>query len=433
MVRIKDVAGGSIAASLKLRSGDELVEINGHRIRDEIDLRFYEVDQHIELKCAHNGKVALYEIEKEIDEPLGIVLDDMKVLRCGNNCIFCFVDQNPRGLRDALYIRDGDYRLSFMYGNYTTLTNAGNAILQRIVEQRLSPLYISVHSTVPDIRRRLLGLRKDDHLLEKMRFLANHGIDMHAQIVLCPGINDGASLQQTIQDMWELRDHVISLAIVPVGLTDHRASPVPLQRVDKLYAKDLLQTVRGWQERFRAIAGRNFVYPSDEFFLLAEEKIPDSGYYDGFPQIENGVGMVRSFLDQFARASSQFPRRIPEQKTITLATGVLASPFIRDVVAKRLSKITGLDVRVAVASNRLFGKSVTVAGLLSGKCFYEALHDQPRSDLVLLPPDVLNEDELFLDDWTLGELSMKLDQNVLVFDGNWGHVFRILHKKENLH
>ena len=426
-MKILQVEPESIAAELGLRPGDELLEINGRKILDSIDLRFHETEATVDLKVSREGEVTIYEIEKDDGEVLGIELEEMRVLACGNDCIFCFVDQNPAGLRQGLYFRDGDYRLSFMYGNYTTMTNAGPAILRRIIDQRLSPQYISVHVTDYDVRRRLMGLKKDDRILEKIRLLHDHGIDMHTQIVLCPGINDGDVLRRTVFDLYEFRRHIVSLAIVPVGLTDHRFGLTELRRVDDSYARELLDTVGPWHRQFRRELGRGFVYPSDEFFLLAGREIPPAPYYDGFVQIENGVGMVRSFVREFRRQARSFPRRI-EPRRLTLATGELAAGILEREIMPRLRRIEGLAPELRVVPNLLFGRSVTVAGLLSGKCLYSSLKEADCGDLLLLPPDILNADGRLLDDTTVEELQEKLGVAVMVFDGQWSSVFRTLMK-----
>ena len=427
-MKIVQVEPSSIAAELGLRVGDELLEINGRKILDSIDLRFHETESRVELKVSREGDVTIFEIENDDAEPIGIELEEMRVLACGNDCIFCFVDQNPAGLRQGLYFRDGDYRLSFMYGNYTTMTNAGPAILRRIIDQRLSPQYISVHVTDYEVRRRLMGLKKDDHILEKIRLLHDHGIDMHTQIVLCPGINDGEVLRKTVFDLYAYRRHIVSLAIVPVGLTDHRFGLTGLRKVDGAYAQSLLESVRPWHEEFRRELGRGFVYPSDEFFLLAGQAIPPASYYDGFQQIENGVGMVASFLSEFRRQARAFPRSLRAPRTLTLATGELAAETLRRGVLPRLARIAGLTVNLHAVPNLLFGRSVTVAGLLSGKCLYSSLKGADCGDLLLLPPDILNADGRFLDDTTIEELEEKLGFTVMVFDGRWSSVFSTLKK-----
>jgi putative radical SAM enzyme (TIGR03279 family) len=428
-MKIVAVEPHSIADDLGIRPGDELLEINDRRVHDSIDVRFHEHEPEVSVKIARDGEITIFDIEKDEGETLGIDLEEMRILSCGNDCVFCFVDQNPKNLRQQLYFRDGDYRLSFMYGNYTTMTNAGPAILQRIVDQRLSPQYISVHVTDYEIRKRLMGLKKDDRILEKIRFLHDHGIAMHTQIVLCPGINDGDALEKTVTDLYRFREHILSLAVVPVGLTDHRFGLPALRKVDKPYAGTVLDRVGEWQARFRREIGRAFVYPSDEFFIVAGREIPPGRAYDGFPQIENGVGIVRHFITQFRRQAGNFPARVTPRSRMTLVTGELAAGFMRSHIVPRLSKIAGLEVALEIAPNRLFGRSVTVAGLLSGKCVYSALEGKNCGDLVLLPPDLLNADGLFLDDTTVQQLEERLGVPVIVFDGHWADVFAPLKKR----
>ncbi len=427
-MKIVGIAGGSIADEAGLLAGDELLEMNGQRVQDNLDVRFHESDPELSLKIARAGEVMLFDIEKDEGEPLGFELEEMKILSCGNDCIFCFVDQNPKGLRNQLYFRDGDYRLSFMYGNYTTMTNAGPAILRRIITQRLSPQYISVHATDLQTRIKLMGLKKDDHILEKIALLHDNGIDMHTQIVLCPGINDGAVLEQTVHDMYRFHKQIVSLAVVPVGLTDHRFGLAEIRRVDRPYARTLLDRVGEWQEKFRRECGRGFVYASDEFHIVAGRPIPRAAEYDGYPQIENGVGMVRIFLTQFQSQAKRFPAALPRRRILTLVTGRLAAGIMREVVVPRLEKIRNLTVRLIVARNTLFGPNVTVSGLLSGKCVYSAMRRKDAGDLVLLPPDILNADGVFLDDMTVPQLEESLRTPISIFGGRWGSIIRTLNR-----
>jgi putative radical SAM enzyme (TIGR03279 family) len=428
-VKIVSVEPESIAAELGLQPADELLEINGKRVADVIDYRFYECDADISVKIARDGIVTIYDIEKDEGERLGIDFEEMKILSCGNDCIFCFVDQNPAGLRKQVYFRDGDYRLSFMYGNYTTMTNAGPAILRRIIQQRLSPQYISVHVTDYGIRKLMMGLKKDDFILEKIRLLHDHGIDMHTQIVLCPGLNDGDALHKTVQDLYQFRRHIISLAIVPVGLTDHRFGLFTLRKVDAEYANSLLDTVERWQKKFRTEIGRAFVYCSDEFHIVAGRSIPDDKHYDGFPQTENGVGLVRRFIMSFEEQTKRFPKRFPAQTQLTLATAELPSSIIQQFIAPALRRIQNLNVEVETVPNVLFGRNVTVAGLLSGKCLLSSLKGKRLGDLLLLPPDILNDDALLLDDMAIPQLEDALQTPVMVFDGRWRDVFDRLTKQ----
>ena len=430
-MKIVGVAEGSIAEEAGLRAGDELLAINAEPVRDVLDYRFHEGDGNVLLRVARNGEITDYEIEKDDQDLLGLEFEEMKILSCGNDCIFCFVDQNPAGLRKELYFRDGDYRLSFMYGNYTTMTNAGPAILRRIIAQRLSPQYISVHATDFEVRKKLMGITKDDLILEKIGLLHDNGIDMHTQIVLCPGFNDGDVLARTVHELYRYRNRIVSLAVVPVGLTDHRFHLASLQRVDRAYARKLLEVVGGWQKQFRAESGRAFVYPSDEFFITAGRPVPLPSYYDGFPQIENGVGMVRIFLTQFTRSASRFPAKLPRRKRLVMVTGKLAGGMMHSEVLPRLRRIRNLESDLVVATNTLFGPHVTVAGLLSGKCLYSALRRKCKgADLVLLPPDVTNVSGLFLDDMTLVQLEERLGVPVMIFPGHWGKVLRRLRTTE---
>jgi putative radical SAM enzyme (TIGR03279 family) len=428
-MKITTVEPTSIAEEIGIRPGDELLEVNGRRLLDNIDYRCHEGDSVITLKIARDGEIVVYDIEKEEGERVGVDFEEMKILSCGNDCIFCFVDQNPQGLRGQLYFRDGDYRLSFMYGNYTTMTNAGPAILRRIIDQRLSPQYISVHVTDLALRKTLMGLKKDDFILDKIKLLHDNGIDMHTQIVLCPGINDGPALEKTVMDLYRYHARIVSLAVVPVGLTDHRAGLTELQKVDHDYAAALLDAAGRWQAQFRSETGRAFVYPSDEFYIVAGRTIPPASFYDGFPQIENGVGIVRNFILGFRRQARAFPQRLPARRRLTLVTGELAGGFIAEAVVPRLMRIKGLEVRLEVVPNALYGRSVTVAGLLSGKCLYSSLEGRDCGDLLLLPPDILNSDGLLLDDETIPRIEERLNVPVMTFDGSWADVFRRLKMK----
>ena len=425
-MKIVAVHPESIAQELGLAVGDELLEMNSQRVQDNIDYRFLEGEPEVSLKVITGGAMQIFDIEKDEGEPLGIELEEMKILSCGNDCIFCFVDQNPAGLRKELYFRDGDYRLSFMYGNYTTMTNAGPAILRRIITQRLAPQYISVHATDLDVRRKLMGIKKDDFILEKIKLLHDNNIEMHTQIVLCPGLNDGPVLEKTVRDLYAFRKQIVSLAVVPVGLTDHRFGLTRLRRVDAAYAQELLARVDAWQREFRKALGRAFVYASDEFFLTAGRPIPGPAAYDGFPQLENGVGMVRAFLTQFARQARNFPLTLGKRRTLNIVTGELAQGFMREVIVPRLAAIKNLRVNLVVAPNLLYGRSVTVAGLLSGNSVSSSLQGVPRGDLVLLPPDILNTSGVFLDDVTPADLASRIGSPLLVFGGRWGDVIRTL-------
>lgn len=432
-MRIVKVDSGSIAEELGIQPGDELQQMNGEPIRDELDVKFHMANETLELEMISQGEYVIFELEKEFEEEVGFHVEPMRMVACGNDCVFCFVDQNPEGLRKALYFRDGDYRFSHQYGNYNTMTNVGPKSLERIVRQRLSPQYISVHSTVFEVRQKLMRLRKNDFVMDKLRYLAENDIWMHTQVVLCPGINDGDSLQKTIEDVWSLGENVLTMAVVPVGLTSHREGLTKLTQVDKDYARKMIEYVFKLQEQFRAERNANWLYLSDEFFLVAEMEPPKEEWYDGYPQLENGVGMVRDFIEETKKAVDIIKRKdlLTEKKKLTLATATLASGFMREYVVPVLEEIPNLEVDLQVVVNRLYGPDVTVTGLLSGRCFHQHFADRPATDLLLLPPNILNEDDIFLDDETPLGLKKKLnDRPMAIFHDNWEEVIHYLNHPE---
>ena len=431
-VRIASVDPGSIAARLGWAPGDQVLAVNGEAVEDELDFRFKTTEETLVLRVRRGGRMEEQTVEKEPDEPLGADLDEFRIKTCGDDCVFCFVDQNPVGLRDTLYFRDGDFRMSFLYGNYITMTNLRERDIARIVEQRLSPLYVSVHVTDDAARARMMGHRTiRDRLMEKLRFLAANGIELHAQIVLVPGHNDAGMLARTVLDLAELHEQLVSVSIVPIGLTRHRRELAELRLVSPPEAQMLVRQVERWQSRFREALGRGFVYLSDEVYLLAEQDFPHEDAYDGFPLMENGVGMSRDFLNELAFQAEAFPDALPEPRRLTLATGTLTAALLDGRVRPVLEAVGGLDVQVVACENTLFGDSVTVSGLLNFKSLTATLGplaDRGEiGDLVLLPPDSVNFEGLFLDNRdgmrTTDELSAALGGvPVEVFDGDWAGV-----------
>lgn len=428
-VRITAVAPGSLADRLGWRPGDQVLAVNGESVADELDFRFKAAEEAFTVHLRLGGVLTEQHVERDLEEPIGAEFEEFRIRTCGDDCIFCFVDQNPPGLRDALYFRDGDFRMSFLYGNYITMTNLRERDLQRIVEQRLSPLYVSVHATDDAVRRRLMGHRtQDDRLLQKLRFLHDHRIEMHAQIVLVPGYNDGPVLERTIEDLAALGARMQSVSIVPVGLTAHREGLAALRTVTPEEARALAERAEAWQARFRRELGRGFVYLSDELYLLAGLDFPPEEAYDGYPLMENGVGMCRDFLDELAYQADFLPEALPAPRTLTMVTGALAGPLLETRVAPVLRRIAGLSVQVVQAPNKLFGPPVTVSGLLNFVSFHSALAPLAAAgrlgDLVLLPPDCVNYEGLFLDNRpgrnTPEDLSRVLGGvPVEVFGGDW--------------
>jgi putative radical SAM enzyme (TIGR03279 family) len=428
-VRITSVAPRSLADRLGWRAGDQILAINGASVEDELDLRFKAAEEVFEVRARLAGEIAEQVVERDLEEPLGAEFEEFRIKTCGDDCVFCFVDQNPEGLRESLYFRDGDFRMSFLYGNYITMTNLRDRDIARIVEQRLSPLYASVHATDDEVRRKLMGHRaQQDRLMEKLQFLHDHGIDMHAQIVLTPGYNDGAVLERSIEDLFALSERMLSVSVVPVGITRHREGLELLRTVTPSEARVLCEQVAMWQARFRGEIGRGFVYLSDEMFLLAGRDFPQEDEYDGYPLMENGVGMCRDFLNELDYQRELLPEALPEVRTITMVTGTLAARLLEERVAPALRSVGNLNVQVVPAPNQLLGETVTVSGLLNFVSFHAALAPMAAAgtlgDLVLLPPDCVNFEGLFLDNrpgrHTPDDLSRALgDVPVEVFRGDW--------------
>ncbi len=325
MLNIINVIPGSIADEIGIRPEDKLIKVNGRSVGDQIDFRFFCAEENVDLLIQRGTEQYHYEIEKEYHEDIGIDLDAMKMKACGNNCVFCFVYQNPRGMRRALYFKDEDYRFSFLYGHYVTLTTLKKEELERIVEQKLSPLFISVHATEEKTRKLLLGIKREDHLLEKIDFLVAGGIELHAQIVLCPGINDGKIFDQTVNDLKKFYPGVKSIAIVPVGLTRHRDNLFSLRLHSKFELREMIIYTNKFRNKLKKELGNSYIYLSDEFYIKAEENIPDADYYDDFYQIENGVGEFRHMIDEFNAESKSLPEKIDHHYKITWVTGTLSS------------------------------------------------------------------------------------------------------------
>jgi putative radical SAM enzyme (TIGR03279 family) len=399
---IASVEPGSIAEEVGLRAGDEVMAINGHPLRDVIDYRFYGAEESLEILVRQDGAEAIYEIERDYDDDLGIeftapTFDGLRT--CDNHCPFCYLKGMPPGLRPSLYVPDDDYRLSFLFGNFVTLTNLDESDWDRLAEQRLGPLYVSVHSTDLSLRRRLLGNSSAPDVLAQLQRLAELGIQVHAQIVLVPGWNDGEHLSRSVADLAALHPAVQSIAVVPVGLTRYQRGRLRLYIPNE--AREVLAQIAPWQADFRRRYGITLVYPADEWYLLAGRPVPAAGDYDGFPQIENGVGLVRHFLDEWrdamrtdlrgfvvsaARLSSpkSQPNGLRDLGGPTVVCGTLIAPLMRQVMGK-LAALTGATVEVQPVVNEFFGETVTVSGLLTGQDVIGALRGRSLGDLVLLP------------------------------------------------
>lgn len=419
MLDILAVDPSSIAAELGIKPGDRLLAIDAAPVRDLIDYQLHERRTQLLVEIERSdGEVWEIEVEKDADDPLGLVLPHPPPMHCGNNCLFCFVHQLPRGMRSTLYVKDEDYRFSYLYGAYVTLSNIDEAAMERILVQQLSPLYVSVHATEEDLRERLLG-RRSPALLPLMQRLVEGGIELHAQVVVCPGINDGVHLERTCNDLLDLSAGVRSLAIVPVGLTGFRDRLPQLRGVTEAEAADLIEWVHTRQQDCLSRLGHRFIFAADELYLRAGAEIPDFADYEDFPQIENGVGLIASFRQQAAEVLEQAqPLDLPP---VSIVTGQDAIGEVERFVSM-LTDLTGLKAGVHSLENRFFAGDVSVTGLLTGQDLLDQLSGMALGDVLLLPDVMLREGEdVLLDDITVVELEKRLNIRVEVFPADpWG-------------
>jgi len=400
---IDRVADGSIAREIGLKNGDVILAVNDKPIRDLIDYMYYSQESPTELKIRRGSRTYSFKIKKKDKTNLGFELKQFKIKKCRNRCIFCFVDQLPKGMRKPLYLKDDDYRMSFLYGNYITLTNISVADKKRIFEQRLSPLYISVHTTNDELRRKILSNPKAPNILQEIQELTGSKIKLHTQIVLVPGINDGAELSKTIKDLYRFYPYVASIAVVPAGLTRHRKTHI--KSVEKADAIKTIETIKQFNKRFKRRHGDPIVYASDELYIKANIPFPSIKEYGDLPQIENGVGLVPSFLDSMK--SLKFPKKIEPKKIVTF-TGVSFTPYLEDV-SQKLKTIGGLSFEVFKIENKFFGPTVTVTGLLTGRDIIKTLMGKIKGDCLLVPKVTLRDrDNIFLDNVTLKDLEENL-------------------------
>jgi putative radical SAM enzyme (TIGR03279 family) len=395
LVRIAEIESGSIAEELNLEIGTRVVRINGSRVRDGIDLTYLLADTDLELETVSpDGETVIYEIERDPGTSVGIQPAPDTIRECANKCVFCFIDGNPQGARNTLWLRDDDFRLSFTYGSYVTLTNLGPKGLKRLVDQQLSPLYVSVHATNPEVRRRLLVNERAGLIMEQLEELLEGGLEVHTQVVLCPEWNDRGHLDRTIEDLWALGPAIRSLSVVPVGLTKYNLGR-PVRLLDRKEAAGAIDQVDGARRRALAERGEGWCFAADEMYLIAGRDIPDAGYYDDGALHENGVGAVRRFVDLFDEGAQRLPRF--EGRRLRLVTGRSMTPFLQDRAA-RLAQVTGAEVDVVTVVNEYFGETVTIAGLLGGRDILSALAGSRAGDIVVLPAESLNADDAFIDD-----------------------------------
>lgn len=410
MVTVSRVQPGSIADELGISPGTELLAVNGSGVEDFLDWEFLTADDRVLVHARlGDGTEVEFDIERPEAEPLGIELVPPTVRRCANRCEFCFIEGLPKGLRRNLYIRDDDYRLSFAYGNFATLSNLKERDERRIVEYRLSPLYVSVHATPHEARKVLLNNPRVPDIVGQLRRLAAHGIRFHCQMVIVPGLNDGAVLDQSFRDLWDLGEAVITVAVVPVGLTqfNHLYNG---QSMSRDTSQALLATVETWQERSVAGRGTRWVFGADELYILGGREIPGAAHYEDFPQVENGVGAVALLRSRLAEGLDLLP--VMAGRRIGVVTGTAMAGEMA-ALARSVADRTGAEVDVIPMENSLFGPGVTTAGLLVGADVRRALQGRGDLDLALIPAESINDDGLFLDDDTFDAVRSALPMPIL--------------------
>ena len=385
--------------------------MNGERVLDGLDFMFRTVEIEIEIETVGpDGGSVVYQISRDPSERLGIVPARDKIRECANECVFCFIDGNPPDARAPLWLRDDDFRLSFTFGSYVTLTNLGPRGLRRLVDQRISPLYVSVHATNPAVRVRLLKNERAGLLMEQLTELLDAGLEVHTQVVLCPQWNDGPELDRTIRELYALGEGVLSLSVVPVGLTRYNLNR-PVRLLDAAEAETAILQTEAIRQRALANRGHHWCYAADELFLIAGREVPQGGYYDDWPLLENGVGALRSLLDGFETGKGRLSP-IDGVERVRIVTGRSMGPFFERMspaIATRME----CAVEVLVAENRYFGPSVTIAGLLPGADILRAASDSTGGDLVLLPGEALNDDGLFIDGVPLAEVAAQLSPAIV--------------------
>ena len=437
---IAKVNPGSIAEELEITAGDKLIAINDTEIEDIFDYQYLIQDEYLEALIEKpDGEQWLLEIDKDYDEDLGIefvngLMDDYR--SCHNKCIFCFIDQMPKGMRDTLYFKDDDSRLSFLQGNYVTLTNMSEHDIDRITRYHLSPINISFQTTNPELRCKMLNNRFAGEALKKVDKLYDAGITMNGQIVLCKGINDGAELERSISDLTKYLPNLESVSVVPVGLSKYRDGLYPLEPFTKEDAKEVLSIIHKWQDKLFPEYGLHFIHASDEWYILAEEELPEEERYDGYLQLENGVGMLRLLMTEFEETMTELSEKctFPDEsvtETLSMATGLLAYPYIKKMTEEIQKAFPNVQIHLYPITNNFFGEKITVSGLLTGGDIRDQLIGKELGERLLLPQNVLRSgEEVFLDDVTVTELEKALQVKIdIVKSSGYDFVSAILGDK----
>jgi putative radical SAM enzyme (TIGR03279 family) len=420
---VKEVHHDSPAGRAGMMAQDVVRRVNGHAVNDIIDLRYHTGEETFDVEFVRDGMFETVRFERGYGEELGLEftfeLAD-QIHTCDNKCVFCFIHQMPKGMRKTLYLMDDDFRLSFLHGNYVTLTNMSDEEFERTKQQGLSPLYVSVHATDPRLRGFMLGHPGAQPILPRLKELVESGISVHCQVVLCPGLNDGKALDTTIEQLSQLHSEktglfsgVLSIAVVPVGLSKYRHNLYPIRSVTPDYANAFLKQINKWHKELRPALHTRFVFPSDEWFFYADAPIPNRSWYEDFPQFEDGVGTCRLFLDQAKAGYKHLPLRVAKPTHLTLVTGVLPADVLR-TFASELSRIRNLTVDVCVVVNEFFGNGITVAGLLTGQDVVSALKKHRPKGIVAVPDICLKDGFLFLDNLTLDQVRAQTGSDIRV-------------------
>lgn len=419
MVTVFSVEPSSYAEKAGIKQGDVLISINGNSVRDVLDYRFYLAERKVNILLERDGKEYSAAILKGEYDDIGLdfetpLMDEKQT--CKNKCIFCFIDQNPEGLRESLYFKDDDSRLSFLHGNYITLTNMTDEDVERIIKMRFSPINISVHTTNPDLRVRMMKNKRSGQVLKYLDDFKRAGLTMCTQIVLCRGINDGDELKRSLEDLSKYYPELSSIAVVPAGLTKFRDKLYPLTDFSAEDASNVIDVISTFGEKFKAENGTRLVYAADEFYLKAGREIPDAEYYEDYSQLENGVGMLRSFAEDFGIGCADLAKiadSFEGERTVSVVTGAAAYPMIFDMAKKLEKLVPGLKVNVIEVINHFFGETITVSGLLTGKDIFEQISDRELGEEVLIPHNCLRHGEdVFLCGMTLPQLTDKLGVKV---------------------
>ncbi len=423
--KISRVLPDSIAAEMGFEVGDAIVTVNGQSPRDLIDYQFFCADEFLELEVLDTrGRKHQVEIEKDYDDDLGLEFETAlfdALIQCTNRCPFCFIDQQPPGKRESLYFKDDDYRLSFLYGSYLTLTNLPDREWDRIAALRLSPLYVSVHATDPDVRIRLLKNPRAGLLLEQLQWFQDHELQIHAQVVVCPGINDGEQLTKTLTDLAKFHQGdfpaVISAAVVPVGLTRFRPEEDALMPVSRDLAERTIAQVQALQQQFQMTYGSTFAWLADEWFLIAQQPIPAEQHYEDYPQIGNGVGSIRLFLKEFEAAAIALPGKLDRPAHLTWIVGNAVEHAFAPL-CDRLNQVENLTVEMAALNSDYWGQEISVTGLITGQDIVKALQNRTIGDGLLVPSLMLKlHSTLFLDDMTVEQVAAALKTKIWIVDG----------------